>query len=104
MCLSGEALSVIGRMTTTDSLDYANVKNTLLQRFKFTAQGYQEKFRKARAEDGETGRQLAARISGYLEVYVEDVPGEAEVLGPISCTTSLRLQRSSPSKFRVLAF
>lgn len=71
MCLSGEALTVIGRMTAADSLDYEKVKKALLQRFRFTAQGYQEKFRKARAEDGETGRQLAARLSGYFDHWID---------------------------------
>ncbi|XP_072143700.1 uncharacterized protein [Dermacentor andersoni] len=71
MCLTGEALTVIGRMTATDSLDYPKVKKALLQRFQFTAQGYQEKFRKARAVEGETGRQLAARISAYFDHWIE---------------------------------
>lgn len=43
----------------------------MLQQFKFTAQGYQEKFRKARAEDGKTGRQFAARLSSYFDHLVE---------------------------------
>ncbi|XP_077564747.1 uncharacterized protein LOC144180242 [Haemaphysalis longicornis] len=71
MCLSGEALTVIGRMTAEESLDYTKLKKVLLQRFRFTAQGYQEKFRKARAEDGETGRQFAARLSSYFDHWVE---------------------------------
>lgn len=44
MCLTGDALTVIGRMTAADSLDYQKVKKALLQRFQFTAQGYQDKF------------------------------------------------------------
>ncbi|XP_077551257.1 uncharacterized protein LOC144164889 [Haemaphysalis longicornis] len=71
MCLSGEALTVIGRMTADESLEYSKVKKALLQRFRFTATGYQEKFRKARAEDGETGRQFAARLSSYFDHWVE---------------------------------
>ncbi|XP_077531154.1 uncharacterized protein LOC144143244 [Haemaphysalis longicornis] len=71
MCLSGEALTIIGRMTAEESLDYVKVKRALLQRFRFTAQGYQEKFRKARAEDGETGKQLAARLTGYFDHWIE---------------------------------
>ncbi|XP_077531284.1 uncharacterized protein LOC144143395 [Haemaphysalis longicornis] len=71
MCLSGEALTVIGRLTAEESLDYPAVKKALLQRFRFTAQGYQEKFRGAQAMDGETGRQLAARLSGYFDHWIE---------------------------------
>lgn len=43
----------------------------MLQRFRFTAQGYQEKFRTARAQDGEIGKQLAAWLSGYFDLWVE---------------------------------
>uniref|UniRef100_A0A131YW51 Reverse transcriptase n=1 Tax=Rhipicephalus appendiculatus TaxID=34631 RepID=A0A131YW51_RHIAP len=71
MCLTGDALTVIGRMTAADSLDYQKVKKALLQRFQFTAQGYQEKFRKARAADGETGRQFAARVTSYFDHWID---------------------------------
>lgn len=71
LCLTGDALTVIGRMTAADSLDYQKVKKALLQRFQFTAQGYQDKFRKARAADGETGRQLAARITSYFDHWID---------------------------------
>ncbi|KAM7299359.1 uncharacterized protein ISCGN_019925 [Ixodes scapularis] len=33
LCLTGEALSVVGRMTPADAMDYTKVKPTLLQRF-----------------------------------------------------------------------
>lgn len=71
MCFSGEVLTVIGRMTAEESLDYSKVRKALLQQFKFTAQGYQEKFRNDRAEDGETGRQFSARLSSYFDHWVE---------------------------------
>ncbi|XP_077537549.1 uncharacterized protein LOC144149778 [Haemaphysalis longicornis] len=71
MYLSGEALTVIGRMTAEESLDYTKVKKALLQRFRFTATAYQEKFREARAEDGETGKHFAARLSSYFDRWVE---------------------------------
>lgn len=71
MCLAGEALTVIGRMTPEDSLDYRKVKLALLQRFRFTSQGYNEKFRNAKAEDGETGVQFVSRLAGYLDRWLE---------------------------------
>lgn len=55
MCLASEALTVAGRMTTEDSLNYKNVKLALLQCFLFTAQGDNEKFRQAQAKGGKTG-------------------------------------------------
>ncbi|XP_077554001.1 uncharacterized protein LOC144168882 isoform X1 [Haemaphysalis longicornis] len=71
MCLTGDALTVIGRMTPEDSLNYQKVKLALLQRFRFTAQGYNDKFRYAMAEDGETGAQFASRLSGYFDRWIE---------------------------------
>lgn len=55
LCLSGEALRVFGRLSPDDSLSYNKVKLALLQRFRFTAEGYREKFWKSKPEDGETG-------------------------------------------------
>lgn len=46
MCLTGDALTVIGRMTAADLLDYQKVKQALLWMLKFTAEGYQKKLRK----------------------------------------------------------
>lgn len=67
MCLSGEVRTIIGQMTAEDSLDYQKVKKAVMQWFKFTAQRYRDKFWQARAEDGERGKQLAARLSSYFD-------------------------------------
>ncbi|KAH7986863.1 hypothetical protein HPB49_026263 [Dermacentor silvarum] len=71
LCLTGEALTVIGRLDSNAALDYDQLKATLLQRFRCTAEGYREKFRTARPEDHETGLQYAGRISGYIDRWVE---------------------------------
>lgn len=75
-CLTGETLTVIGRMTTQESLDYQEVKRALLQRFRFTAKGYQETFRTACAQDEEVRQQVTAWLWGYFDHWV----GMAEVL------------------------
>ncbi|XP_065299248.1 uncharacterized protein [Dermacentor albipictus] len=71
LCLTGEALTVIGRLDSNAGLDYDQLKATLLQRFRCTAEGYREKFRNARPEDNETGLQYAGRISGYFDHWLE---------------------------------
>ncbi|XP_040077970.2 uncharacterized protein LOC120849798 [Ixodes scapularis] len=71
LCLTGEALTVVGRMTPEESLDYAKVKLSLLQRFRYTTEGYREKFRDGKPEDAETGRQFAARLLGYFDRWIE---------------------------------
>lgn len=70
MCLVGPALEVIGRMSPEDSLDYDRVKRALLQRFRYTAEGYREKFRESKPLDGETGSQFAARLEGFFDRWV----------------------------------
>lgn len=71
LCLAGEALSVYGRMPASDSHDYDKVKIALLQRFRLTAEGFREKFRRSKPEDRETGRQFAARLSNYFDRWME---------------------------------
>lgn len=71
LCLTGEALSVVGRMAPDHAMDYATLKKTLLQRFRFTEEGYRTKFRSAKPEDCETGRQFAGRLLGYFDHWQE---------------------------------
>lgn len=60
-----------GAALSRDALDYTRVKLALLQRFRYTKEGYREKFREAKPEDGETRRQVAARLAGYFDRWVE---------------------------------
>lgn len=71
LCLSGEALKVFGRLSPAESLDYNKTKLALLQRFRFTAEGYREKFRQSKPEDGETGKQYAARLQSFFDRWLE---------------------------------
>ncbi|XP_064468579.1 uncharacterized protein LOC135380569 [Ornithodoros turicata] len=71
MSLTGEALAVFARLTPDDSVDYTKVKNALLQRFRLTADGFREKFRSSKPEEGETGTQYAARIGSLFDRWVE---------------------------------
>lgn len=71
MCLGGEALKVFGRLSPEDSVDFEKAKLALLQRFRFAAEGYREKFRESKPQEGETGKQYAARISSLFDRWVE---------------------------------
>lgn len=44
LCLTGEALTVVGRMGPEEALDYKELKLALLQIFRYTTKGYREKF------------------------------------------------------------
>ncbi|XP_042148104.1 uncharacterized protein LOC120842647 [Ixodes scapularis] len=70
-CLTGEALSVYGRLTPEDAANYGKVKASLLKRFRFTVDGFREKFREGKPLDGETATQYAARLGHYFDRWVE---------------------------------
>ncbi|XP_064469791.1 uncharacterized protein LOC135384523 [Ornithodoros turicata] len=71
VCLAGESLGVFARLTPEDSANYDQVKKALLQRFRLTAEGFRERFRNGKPEDGETGTQFAARLSNLFDRWVD---------------------------------
>lgn len=73
LCLSGEALKVFGRLSPEEALDYDKTKLALLQRFRFTVEGYREKFRNSKPQDGETGKQYATRLTSFFRQMGGDV-------------------------------
>lgn len=70
-CLSGEALSVYGRLPPSDAADYTKMKTALLKRFRFTADGFRDKFNNEKPVGSETATQYAARLSHYFDRWVE---------------------------------
>ncbi|XP_040354919.1 uncharacterized protein LOC121045765 [Ixodes scapularis] len=70
-CLSGEALSVYGRLPPGDAADYSKVKTALLKRFRFTADGFRDKFDSGKPADGETAAPFSARLSHYFDRWIE---------------------------------
>lgn len=71
LCLTGEALMVVGRLSPEDALDYSRTKMALMQRFRYTKEGYRERFREAKPKEGETRKQFAARLAGYFDRWIE---------------------------------
>lgn len=71
LCLNGEALRVFGHLSLEDSLDYDKTKLALLHCFMFTVDGYHEKFRHNKPQDGEIGKQYAARLFSLFDLWVE---------------------------------
>ncbi|XP_042147410.1 uncharacterized protein LOC121836549 [Ixodes scapularis] len=69
--LKGEALSVVGRLSPEELVDYDAVKRALMRRFRLTADDFREKFRNAKPEGGETGAQYAARLASLFDRWVE---------------------------------
>ena len=69
--LTGKALEVYTRMPDEESSDYSKLKDALLHRFQLNEDGFRQKFRRAKLEQGETYSQFADRLKGYLTRWVE---------------------------------
>ena len=69
--LKGEALNVYWRQPIDDIDDYDKLKNALLKRFKLTADGYRNKFRSTKSEDGESTFQYLSRLKSYVDRWVQ---------------------------------
>ncbi|GFR96093.1 hypothetical protein ElyMa_004444700 [Elysia marginata] len=55
----------------TEATVYDTVKTALLKRYNPAEDGFQERFRKCRPEQGERLSQFKIRIVGYLEKWIE---------------------------------
>lgn len=65
------AQEVFGRLSPVEALDYNKTKLALLQRFRFTTQGYCGKFRHSKPQDNEMGVQYAAKLTSSFDKWVE---------------------------------
>ncbi|KAH7954313.1 hypothetical protein HPB49_017486 [Dermacentor silvarum] len=63
--------TVISRLDYASASDYDQLKATLLLRFRYTADGYREKFRKAKPEEKETGLKYASVLEGHFDGWME---------------------------------
>lgn len=58
LCLTGEALTVVGRLSLDDSQNYEKMKLDLRSRFRYTSEEYRQRFRGSRPERVETEADL----------------------------------------------
>ncbi|XP_064467875.1 uncharacterized protein LOC135378716 [Ornithodoros turicata] len=71
LSLAGEALAVFGRLSPQESNDYENVRDALLETFRYTAEGFREKFRSSTPDKKETAKQFGARLTHFFDKWVE---------------------------------
>ena len=69
--LKGKALETYTRLSNTEANDFEKVKQALLKRFELTQEGFRQKFRSCRPDDGESAPQFALRLENYLIRWVE---------------------------------
>ena len=63
--LKRKALEVYSRLPVKDAQGYEILKDALLKRFNLTEEGFQQKFKSARAEVGEEPTEFIARLEHY---------------------------------------
>ena len=69
--LKGKALDVYSRLAADDANTYETLKDALLKRFHLTAIGFQNKFRSARPDEGETAPQFVARLDNLFTRWAD---------------------------------
>jgi len=67
----GRALDVYSRMPPEQACDYERLKDALLKRYLLSADGFEEWFRSAEAELGETPAMFLTRLDNYRERWIE---------------------------------
>ncbi|XP_065282035.1 uncharacterized protein [Dermacentor albipictus] len=79
-CMTGEALSVFGRMPASEALSYDKVKRALLRRFRLTEEGFRKKLRTEAPQDNEAPSQFFVRLENYWErwVHLSEAPKSYE--------------------------
>ena len=69
--IQGKALDVYSRLSPTDSLNYAKLKDALLKRFQLREEGFRSKFRSSRPKVGETPPQFVVQLDDYLNRWMD---------------------------------
>ena len=69
--LKGRALDVYALLPYESACDYDALKTALLKRFELTEDGFRQKFRSCRPENGETFQQFSVRLGSYFNRWLE---------------------------------
>ena len=69
--LSGRALDTVQRMDSGEMLDYTKVKETLMNKFRLTTEGFRYKFRNTKPEKDDSPEQFSAKIGNLLNRWIE---------------------------------
>ena len=69
--LTGKGLQVFSSMPSDEALQYDVLKKALLKRYEMTEEGFRNKFRHTKPEQGETAHQFVARLQRYFDRWVD---------------------------------
>ena len=69
--LTGKGLQVFTSMPSDEALQYDVLKKALLKRYEMTEEGFRNKFRHTKPEQGETAHQFVASLQRYFNRWVD---------------------------------
>jgi len=69
--LRGKALDVYSRLPAEEAKEFERLKDALLRRFQMTEDGFRDKFRTSKSEQGKAPRQFINRLDNYLVRWIE---------------------------------
>ena len=69
--LKDRALDVYALLPPVEASNYQALKTALLKRYELTEDGFKQKFRSCRPENGETFMQFSVRLSSYFQRWFE---------------------------------
>ena len=79
--LTGTALDVYSRLPVSDASNYDKLKQDLLKRFHLTEEGFRDKFRQSKIENGETAGQFVIRLGDYLGNWMDQAKVTVDYVG-----------------------
>jgi hypothetical protein len=77
--LSGRAQQPYSVMKGTDATSYDKLKEAILQRYDITEESYRQRFRLCKKKDGESSRELVARLDDLATKWLKTCKTTEEV-------------------------
>lgn len=77
--LSGRAQQAYSAMKGTDAASYDKLKEAILQRYDITEESYRQRFRVCKKKDGESSRELVARLDDLATKWLKSCKTAEEV-------------------------
>ena len=67
----GTELDVYSRLPVAEAANYDKLKQDLLKRFHLTEEGFRDRFRQVKLENGETAAKFVIRLGDYLGNWMD---------------------------------